>query len=219
MDKKSILELKEYIFSKIVYFCEYYRNENILDSDFSNWNSKDVIGHINGWLKYSEELVEKTKFKEPIKVFTQSETDTANKLFYESNKDKSLETILYEFKTLLEKYNNIMDLLNDEELLKCNFSTGTSCEIWEYMTWDLGIHPIRHILYHYLKNNDFNEFINEIENSKKYFLEYSENKLYEYSFNEFFEDKMEKNEIFKKLKENNINDEFIKEIIKINMEE
>jgi hypothetical protein len=48
----------------------------------------------------------------------------------------------------MEKYNNVLDLLNDEKLLKCNFSTGTSCEMWEYMTWDLGIHPIIHILYH-----------------------------------------------------------------------
>ena len=219
MDKNNILELKEYLLNKIVHLCEYYRNENIFDSSFSDWNVRDVIGHINGWIKYSEDIVEKTKFKEPLKVFTYNETEINNKRFYENNKDKTLKSILGEFKIILEKYNNVLDLFNKDELLKCNFSTGTSCEMWEYMTWDLGIHPIRHILYHYLKNNDFNEFINEIENSKTYFLEYSENKLDEYNFNEFFENKMEKYERFKKLKENNINNKFIEKIIKINMEE
>jgi len=219
MDKNNILELKEYLLNKIVHLCEYYRNENIFDSSLSDWNVRDVIGHINGWIKYSEDIVEKTKFKEPLKVFTYNETEINNKRFYENNKDKTLKSILGEFKIILEKYNNVLDLFNKDELLKCNFSTGTSCEMWEYMTWDLGIHPIRHILYHYLKNNDFNEFINEIENSKTYFLEYSENKLDEYNFNEFFENKMEKYERFKKLKENNINNKFIEKIIKINMEE
>jgi hypothetical protein len=219
MDKKFVLELKEYILNKIVYFCEYYGTENILESSISNWNVRDVIGHINGWLKYSVDLVEKTKFKKPLKVFTQNETEISNIGFFENNKDKTLESTLDEFKKLLERYNNLLDLLNDGESLKCNFTTGVSCEIWEYMTWDLGIHPIRHILYHYLKNNDFNEFINEIENSKKYVLKYSENRLDEYNFNEYFENKMGKNEKFIKIKEKNINNEFIEEIIRINIEE
>jgi hypothetical protein len=218
MDKKGVLELKEYTLGKIVHLCEYYRNENMLESSFSNWNVRDMIGHINGWLKYSVDLVEKTKFKEPMKVFSYNETEISNKGFYENNKDKTLESTLYEFKKLLERYNNLLDLLNEEKSLKCIFLTGVSCEMWEYMTWDLGIHPIRHMLYHYLKNSDFIEFINEIENSRRYFLEYSENKLDEFNFDEFFENKMKKDEIFKKMKENSINNGFIEEIIKINME-
>jgi hypothetical protein len=63
--------------------------------------------------------------------------------------------------------------------------------------------------YHYLKNNDFNEFINKIENSKKYFLEYSENKL-----DEYFENRIKKNEKSNKLKENNINNKIIEKVIK-----
>ncbi|MDR2597946.1 MAG: hypothetical protein LBC76_11590 [Treponema sp.] len=106
------------------------------------------MGHINGWIRYSEDIVDKTKFKEPLKVFTYNETEITNKRFYENNKDKTLKSILWEFNIIMEKYNNVLDLLNDEKLLKCNFSTGTSCEMWEYMTWDLGIHPIIHILYH-----------------------------------------------------------------------
>ena len=219
MDKKFILELKEYILNKIVRFCEYYRTKNILESSYSNWNVRDVIGHINGWLKYSVDLVEKTKFKEPLKVFSQNETEISNIGFYENNKDKTLENTLYEFKKLLERYNNLLILLDNKESLKCFFTEGFSCEIWEYMTWDLGIHPIRHILYHYLKNNDFNEFKNEIEDSKKYILIYSENRLDEYNFNEFFDNKMEKNETFEKMKENNTNNEFIRNIIKINIDE
>jgi hypothetical protein len=36
-----------------------------------------------------------------------------------------------------------------------------------------------HILYYFLKMDDYNEFITEIENSKKFFMEYSENNVKE----------------------------------------
>ena len=63
---------------------------------------------------------------------------------------------------------------------------------------------------------DYNEFIKEIEGSKKYFIEYSGNNILEYDFSEYFEDKDEKINRFNEL--NKINDnEYIKEIIKINI--
>ncbi|MDR1029945.1 MAG: hypothetical protein LBL76_03625 [Treponema sp.] len=58
MDKRTIFELGDYISNKITYFYEYYKNENILETSFSNWNVRDVIGHINSWVKFSEDKLE-----------------------------------------------------------------------------------------------------------------------------------------------------------------
>jgi ubiquinone/menaquinone biosynthesis C-methylase UbiE len=87
------------------------------------------------------------------------------------------------------------------------------------MAMDVYIHPITHMLYHYLKRKDYDEFINEIENSKKYFMEYSNNNINAYYFGYLFENIKEKNEILNELKciiENKGND-LVEEIIKINM--
>jgi hypothetical protein len=51
-----------------------------------------------------------------------------------------------------------LDLYTDNELLSKEFPTGFSCTLWEYMTLDLFIHPINHILYQYIKRKDYNEF-------------------------------------------------------------
>jgi hypothetical protein len=34
MDKKTISELKDYIFNKLTYIYEFYKNENILETSF-----------------------------------------------------------------------------------------------------------------------------------------------------------------------------------------
>jgi len=219
MDKNDILELKEYILKKIKYFCEYYKNENIYEPNYDNWNARDTIGHINGWLKYSEDLVERIKLNKSIENVSHNEIEIVNKNIYEQYKNKSFETTLNEFKLLLVKYNDILDLYNNDDLKSNNFPTGFSFEMWKYMVLDLGTHPIMHLLYYYLKNNDFNEFVNEIEDSKKYFFAFSDNKYSEYNFSNFFKSKEEKCEKLNNLMENYKNNEIIKEIIKININE
>ena len=214
MDKKDIFELKDYILNKILYFCEYYLNENISSSNYSNWIARDVIGHINSWVKFSGYKLESIKLNKSFEDV--SNIDSFNKINYENNKNKSLEKIINESKIILEKYNGIIDLYNENELLSNDFSTGFSFALWKYMAMDLGIHPIMHILQYYLKKMDYKEFINEIEDSKKYFMEYSGNNILEYNFNEYFENKDEKINRFNEL--NKVNDnEYIKEIIKINI--
>jgi hypothetical protein len=44
MDKKTISELRDYVLSRIIYFYEYYKNENISETSFSDWNVRDVMG-------------------------------------------------------------------------------------------------------------------------------------------------------------------------------
>jgi hypothetical protein len=48
------------------------------------------------------------------------------------------------------------------------------------------------MLYQYLKRKDYNNFIDEIEGSKKYFMEFSNGNIKEYDFRDLFENREKK---------------------------
>jgi hypothetical protein len=212
MDKKAILELRNYILNKIEDFSEYYKNKNIHITSFSNWNARDVIGHINSWIKFSEDKLEAIKLKKSFEDVNHVDIEKLNKINYENNRNKSLETVANESKTILEKYENILGLFDEEELLSNKFPTGFSFELWKYMAMDLGIHPLMHMLYHHVKSKNYHEFIKEIEKSREYFIEYSGNNIKEYNFTGLFENEEEKEERFKELKEIGKGNKLIEEI-------
>jgi hypothetical protein len=220
MDKRTILELRDYILNKVIDFSEYYKNDNICETSFLDWNARDVIGHINSWIKFSEDKLESIKLKKSFEDISHVDIEQFNKTNYEKNKNKSLENIVNETKTALDRYKNIVDLFNEEELSSSEFPTGFSFELWKYMAIDLGVHPIMHMLYQYLKKKDYNNFIDEIEESKKYFMEFSNSNIKEYDFRDLFENKEKMEKRFKELKEKikNKNIDLIEKIIKINMD-
>jgi hypothetical protein len=217
MDKKTILELHKYILNNIIDFYEYYKDENINETNFSNWNVRDVIGHINSWIEFSADKLEAIKLKKSFEDVGHIGIEIFNERNYKKYKNESFENVVNEFKIILEKYKNILDLFNEDELLSNQFPTGFSFALWKYMAMDLGIHPLMHILYHYIKNKDYDKFIGEIENSEKYFMEYSENDIRVYNFNDFFEDKAEMIHRFNELSKINKNNKMIAEIIKQNI--
>jgi hypothetical protein len=218
MDKRTIFELGDYIFNELTYFYEYYKNENIFETSFSNWNVRDVIGHINSWIKFSEDKLESIKLKRSFEDVSHVDIEKFNKTNYEKYKNETLENVVNESRIILGKYKNILNLFDEEELPSNKFPTGFAFALWKYMAMDLCIHPLMHIMYQYIKRRDYNEFVKEIESSKKYFEEYSENNIKEYYFGDLFDDNEEKEKQFKELKEIEKDNKLIEEIIKINME-
>jgi hypothetical protein len=217
MDKKTILELRSYILNKIENFSQYYKNENIHITSFSNWNAMDVIGHINSWIKFSGDKLETIKLKKSFNDVSHVDIEKFNRINYENNKNKSMETVVNESKIIIEEYKNILELFDEKELLSNEFPTGFSFALWKYMVMDLAIHPLMHILYHNIKRRDYPEFIKEIENSRKYFVKYSGDNVKEYNFTELFENKEEKKERFKELGEIGKDNKLIEEIIELNI--
>jgi hypothetical protein len=217
MDKNTILELRDYILERIVYFGNYYKNENIRETSYENWNVRDVIGHINSWIKFFADKLETIKSKKSFDDVGHVEIEIFNEMNYQKYRNETLENTINESKCILDKYKNILDLYNENELLSNEFPTGFSFSLWKYMAMDLCIHPLMHILFYYIKRMDYNEFIEEIGNSKKYFMEYSGNNIMEYNFNGYFENKEENIKRFMELRKINKNNEFIEEIIKINI--
>ena len=225
MNKEYILKLKQYTISRIIEFGEKYKNENIIETSYINWNARDVIGHINCWVKYSKRKLESIKTNKFFKNIKNNEIEIFNKANYEKNKIKTLLEIINEAKILFNDYENVINLYSEDELLSKNFpieiiddvyaSSESSCSLWEYIALDLFVHPINHILYQYIKKNNYNEFINEIEKSKVY----SNNSIEIYNLNNLFENKEIKVKHFTELLEiiKNKDNKFVQEIIRINM--
>ncbi len=211
MDKKSILELGNHTHNTIIQFCEFYKNENVSETSFSDWSAGDVIAHINSWIKFSKDKLEAFKKNYPFKDIDESDIEKINISFYEKYKNTALDIILNETKTLFEDYGRVLDLFEEKDLLSDEFPTGFSCALWEYMVLDLFLHPIQHIFYYHVKRGNYNEFIKTAESCKKY----SKNNMKIYDFSHLFEQKEEKEKHFNKLKDiaKNTDNKFLEEIM------
>jgi hypothetical protein len=219
MNKNTIKELSDYSLHKIIEFSEFYRNEDISNSSFSNWNARDVIGHINSWINYSEEKLESIRNKRSFDEASHIDIEKFNETNYTRNKNFTLETVITETRNLFDKYAKILNSFNEDELKSKKFPTGFSFELWKYMAMDVFIHPVIHILYHYIKRKDYKEFIDEIKKTKNNFMDYSDNDINVYYIGDLFETKEEKNKRFIELKEYIQKDEnkTIDEIIVLNL--
>ena len=225
MNKEYILKLEQYTISRIIEFGEKYKNENIIETSYINWNARDVIGHINCWVDYYKNKLVSIKTNKLFKDIEHNDIEIFNKANYEKYKIKTLFENINEAKILFKDYENVINLYSEDELLSKEFpieiiddvysSSEFSCALWEYIALDLFIHPINHIFYQYIKNNNYNEFINEIEKSKNY----SNNNIKIYKLSNLFENKEIKEKHFTALLNiiKNKNNKFIEEIIKINM--
>jgi hypothetical protein len=218
MNKNKIIALSNYSFEAITNFYKTHKDEDI-SSSFSNWNAKDVIGHILFWVDFSCRKLDSIKTNKPFVDI--SNFDKINEETYENNKNISVTTLFKKTEDVFSQYKKIIKLYNDNELLSKTFPTGFSFELWRYMVMDVYIHPIMHLLHFNLKTENYDEFINEINNCSNNFFEYSDNDINVFNFNEFFETGIERINQFKKLRDEskNLDNKIIGNIIKVNMQE
>ncbi len=161
MNKKTLLEIKDYTQHTIIYFSNQYENEKISETSFSNWNARDVIGHINSWLQFSENIITLIQSKKSITDAVHVDVTSFNKASYEKYKNESLEKTIHESETRLETYGNAAALFDETDLLQKDSSfttTGFDFPAWKYIAMDLLYHPTMHMLYYYVKHGDYDEF-------------------------------------------------------------
>ena len=169
MNNRDILEMANYIHMAIVNFCEFYGNDNMLETNYLNWNARDVIAHINGWIAYSGNKLENIKqgnhWYEEINPEIIEKND---RIFYEKNKGVLLEKIKNETKIVFENYVKVINLYTEDELLSKEFPIGIPLKLWEYMVYDVFLHPLQHLLCHHKKQENIEEFFKLLEESKRY---------------------------------------------------
>ena len=188
---------------------------NTLKSSYSDWTSKDVLAHINEWIKYSANKLYCIKSNKVLAEL--GDYHEFNKLTYERTNSIKSNDIIMEISKSISQYKKIVQMYNDKDLLSKDFPTGFSFELWRYMIMDGSIHPNLHLMFHYLKNGQYKELIEIIDNTKIVFLHFSGNDMNVYDFSDFVE---EKSAFFIRLRELKIfsqNDSFISQIVNLNI--
>ncbi|MDR1220381.1 MAG: ClbS/DfsB family four-helix bundle protein [Treponema sp.] len=218
MNKQTLYEMNTYILDKIVDFGDFYKTENIEISSFSDWNTRDVIGHINAWVDFFNKKLESFKKDTSFRNLGENGLEKYNKESYERNKNKKLNDVMNESKTVFGEYKNSLELFSEDELFSREFPTGFDVELWRYASMDLIIHPINHILYQYLKRRDYEKFLSEAGEMHTYCVEYSDDNETMYYFQDLFESEENKNMIITEIVEKYKGNKLLKKIIKINME-
>jgi hypothetical protein len=160
---------------------------NFLDErDFSsypagsceNWNDGDTVGHIVGWMNYSIDKLTcirhgTTQSDEYAQV---SSLDDINTILYNKTKGKNKEEIETDYIHSLGNYLKVVSLFSNNDINLTTFETGFATELWRYMIMDTVIHPIQHILYQYLKKNEYGKIVDILATSEGIFDKYSEGK-------------------------------------------
>jgi hypothetical protein len=212
MEKKEIIQLCDSSHNFIGTFYNKFSEENI-NSNFSDWNAKDVIGHILFWVDHCGEKLYKIKKGLPCTQYSDP---------YKENENTYIKNKNMQQKILFEKYNNAIfncknavDLFTENELLDKTFPTGFNFELWRYMVMDIYVHPTMHLLHYYIKTKHYDDFINIIKYSYNIFMEYSDNDINVFDFSGYYENKNKQKEQFSKLK--NDGNEIIKQIMEINI--
>jgi hypothetical protein len=218
MNKQTLLEMNKYISGKIIAFAEFYGMEDIHASSFSDWNARDVIGHINTWVEFMNKKLESFKKDNAFKDLEKAEIAEYNKQNYIKNKNKNIIDVVRESKKIFGDFKNSLELFTEDELFSREFKTGFDVVLWRYMSMDLITHPINHMLYQHLKRKNHKEFVSEVEEVYKLCADYSDDNDTIYYFQDLFENEEEKKTAFMKLSEKIKENKTIKEIIKINME-
>ena len=212
MKKQKLILLCDSTHDLIGKFYKNYFQENI-NSSLTNWNAKDVLGHILFWMNHCGNKIYHIKKGLPFKAVDAYKANDEN---YVKNKEQKIEKIFEDINNVIFNCTNVIDMYTENELLDKTLPTGYDFEMWRYIAMDMYIHPIKHLLHYYLKTENYNEFINVILHSNNNFMEYSNNDMNVYNFYDFYEDSKKRKEQFFKLKDINKENDLIDNLIEIN---
>jgi hypothetical protein len=146
-------------------------------SSYENWNDRDVLAHINGWLAFSVNTLLSIKTGSPEKNGPAGEPDLAviNREFFERGREKEIEEIESEFIRAMGEYYRAISYYSASDLASKEFDTGFNTELWRYMLLDTVVHPVQHILYQHLKRDEYEKIVNLLAAAKDIFETYAEN--------------------------------------------
>ena len=187
-------------------------------SSFENWNNHDVVGHIIGWMSYSIDKLSCIKLgtKQSDEYAHVTSLTEINTILYNKMKGKSKEEIESQYINAIGSYIKVIALYSNNDINLDTFDTGFKMELWRYMLLDTVIHPVQHVIYQCLKNNEYENINSIILKITVIFDQYSSQND-GYKLQEF---EIEREEYQKKLKELEIKyskNEHIKAFVQMNI--
>jgi len=196
-------------------FMRDFSDEAYSKSTYADWSSKDVLGHLAGWLRYSCKKLNDIKTGAPVDEIL--DFMSYNKDMYERNRDVSPQAMLSELNDAMGNYKKVIALYSEDELERSDYPLGFSCKLWQYVLLDGAVHPDKHFLYQYLKRGKYADFKSLLEATKPVFMLYSETDIGVYDFCEFNDGENDIGDRFAALGRQFAQDRFIGQVVEINI--
>ena len=175
MNIQKLNDLMDYTIIQIEDFYDLFKNEDPDKSTYENWNARDILGHVTWWAKFAGLNLESFKSN---KIYSKADNiEELNKNIYSAFKSISIHDIHKECKESIYFLRNNIGLFNEEELLRKDYPTGFSFELWRYMDLFIFVHHIVHFLFYYLKNEYYEIFLKIINEAGNDILEYSDQNI------------------------------------------
>ncbi len=216
MDSERILSLIKETEDNIADFIKTFSTEHKNASSFEDWDSKDVVFHINSWMGFAAKKLK--DIKSGVEPDTVSDIDSFNITNYNQTVKSNLDAAQKSMAATIQELLNIVSAFTERELLSTSFPTGFPFELWRYIVMDGYIHPNKHLMQYYIESGYYEKFVGLVLKCKNNYLWYAGDDRGVFFFDEFFNNEKERKECFKKFKNSSIGrDDFISEIIQINI--
>lgn len=215
MNRKALLDMVEQGTSHVRSFL--IENDSTLPSTYEDWNDRDVVAHVVGWMNYSIDKLSCIKLgtKQSEEYAHITSLNEINTILYNQMKDKCREEIESQYIDSIGSYVKMISLFSNDEINWDTFDTGFKMELWRYMLLDTVIHPIQHILYQYLKRNEHEKVVTIITDTSEIFEQFSAGK-YGYKLSEFEIERSEYQEKLKELVKRHQDNKEVAEFVRIN---
>ncbi|MDD3223957.1 MAG: ClbS/DfsB family four-helix bundle protein [Clostridium sp.] len=152
--KQKLIENIYYINAEEKNFItNFTKKEDNFLACYDNWSFKDVISHISEWRILSCKKLEAVKSNK-YTSFCEN-LGVLNRKFYEEHKTQSIDKIKLLSKDSYNKLKNNIDLFSNSELISKNKLSGFKGQLWKYILIDSFMHPTIHMVFHYIKLQEF----------------------------------------------------------------
>lgn len=122
-------------------------------SSFVNWSFTDVLAHNSEWRSIASNKIRLIKHNEHVEF--REDLDIVNKSIYERHSEISFEDATILSKNSIESLVESINLFNDPELQEQGKLLGWIGPLWKYIVYYGFIHPIKHIVFYYIKKQEF----------------------------------------------------------------
>ncbi|MBX4267275.1 ClbS/DfsB family four-helix bundle protein [Clostridium estertheticum] len=150
-----------------------YKKENFLGS-YDNWTANDVVSHISEWRILSSkklQAVKKSKY-----VSFHEEIDILNRQNYEIHKNETIEEVKLLSTKSYKLLENQIESFDNLELIGESKIDGFISPLWKYILIDGFSHTIIHIVFYYIKIQEFEKAFEILERNYTLLLELDNSK-------------------------------------------
>lgn len=162
--KRKLIENIDYVNIQeqnfIIKFSD--KKENFLDS-YYNWTFKDVISHMSEWRILSSKKLESVKKTEYVSFH--EDLDVLNRQNYKRHKNEPIEDVKLLSTKSYKALKKQIESFDNSELMGESKIDGFKSALWQYILIDSFLHPTVHMVFYYIKIQEFERAFKILENN------------------------------------------------------